>query len=146
MAPPQTLGFVGLGIMGEAMAKNLLKLDGVKVVVWNRNTDKSALLADAGATVAASAADVAAAADVTFAMLSDPAAAEAVALGPAGVLAGLRPGTGFVDMSTVDAATSTKIAAACAAMGARFLEAPVSGSKQPAIGSLPSAQPSPRRA
>jgi 3-hydroxyisobutyrate dehydrogenase-like beta-hydroxyacid dehydrogenase len=86
-AAPSTLGFVGLGIMGEAMALNLLKL-GQPVVVWNRNAEKCSSLAAAGASVAASAADVAARADITFAMLADPAAAEAVALGPAGVVEG----------------------------------------------------------
>lgn len=79
--------------------------------------------------VAASAADVAAAADITFAMLSDPEAALAVAQD---VARGLAPGKGYVDVSTVDAATSRAVAAAARAAGAAFLEAPVSGSKGPA--------------
>jgi glyoxylate/succinic semialdehyde reductase len=66
-------------------------------------------------------------------MVSDPKAALALALGPDGVVSGLSQGRGYVDMSTVDAETSTKISEAVTGAGARFLEAPVSGSKGPAI-------------
>ena len=116
--------------MGEAMASRLLQLG--PVVVWNRSKEKCDALAKLGATVAASPADVVRQCDLTIAMLSDPAAAEAVALGPGGAVEGLSAGKGYIDMSTVDAATSSKIAATVAAAGGRFLEAPVSGSKQPA--------------
>jgi len=136
--------------MGEAMARNLLKL-GCGVVVYNRSPEKCAALVAEGATAAPTPAAVLAACDVTFGMLSDPAAAEAVVFGPAGVLEGAGAGKAYVDMSTgarpglrgraslpsraaaVDAGTSRKIGAALAAAGARFLEAPVSGSKKPAI-------------
>jgi 3-hydroxyisobutyrate dehydrogenase-like beta-hydroxyacid dehydrogenase len=125
------LGFVGLGIMGRPMALNLLR-GGHELTVWNRTTAACGPLREAGAAVAPSPAAVAAAADITFAMLADPAAALAVACGPGGIHEGLGTGGGYVDMSTVDAVTSARIAAAVAARGGRFLEAPVSGSRQPA--------------
>ncbi|KXZ52284.1 hypothetical protein GPECTOR_10g916 [Gonium pectorale] len=131
-APGKTvLGFVGIGIMGLAMTRNLLKM-GYEVVVWNRNPDKCKPLADEGAKVASSPREVAAAATYTFAMLSDPEAALDVAMRPDGVVAGLAPGKGYVDVSTVDAGTSQAVAAAVRAAGGAFLEAPVSGSKGPA--------------
>ncbi|GLC41071.1 hypothetical protein PLESTB_000946700 [Pleodorina starrii] len=131
-APGKTvLGFVGIGIMGLAMTRNLLKA-GYEVVVWNRNPDKCKPLEQEGAKVASSPREVAAAASYTFAMLSDPEAAVDVAMRPDGVVAGLSPGKGYIDVSTVDAATSSAIAAAVRSAGAAFLEAPVSGSKGPA--------------
>ena len=126
------LGFLGLGIMGSGMAANLLKA-GFSVTVWNRNAAKCQPLVDAGATQAATPADVAAASDITFAMLADPAAALEVALGPFGVVEGMGPGKGYVDMSTVDVPTTVSIAAAVNEAGGKFLEAPVSGTKKPAI-------------
>ncbi|KAG2439550.1 hypothetical protein HXX76_004903 [Chlamydomonas incerta] len=126
-----TLGFIGIGIMGLAMTRNLLKA-GYQVVVWNRNPDKCGPLAAEGAKVASSPREVAAAANYTFAMLSDPEAALDVANGPDGVAAGMSAGKGYVDVSTVDAATSQAVAAAVRAAGGAFLEAPVSGSKGPA--------------
>lgn len=124
-------GFLGLGIMGSAMAKNLLKA-GFKVTVWNRSQEKCAELAALGATVAATPAEVTASCSVTIAMLADPAAAHAVCFGAQGALEGIGAGRGYVDMSTVDAATAKEIGAAVAGRGGRFLEAPVSGSKKPA--------------
>lgn len=127
----ENYGFLGLGIMGNAMARNLLKA-GFKVTVWNRSQDKCAELAAMGATVAATPAEVTASCAITIAMLADPAAAHAVCFGEKGALEGLGDGRGYVDMSTVDAATAREIGAAVAAKGGRFLEAPVSGSKKPA--------------
>jgi 3-hydroxyisobutyrate dehydrogenase-like beta-hydroxyacid dehydrogenase len=125
------VGFLGLGIMGNAMAKNLLKA-GFEVMVWNRSTDKMDELSALGARRAASPREVIENCPLTFAMLADPAAAEAVCFGVSGVLEGIGGGRGYIDMSTVDAATSKKIAAAVTSRGGRFLEAPVSGSKKPA--------------
>lgn len=125
------LGFVGLGIMGQPMALNLLR-GGHELTVWNRTAAACGPLRAAGAAVAACPGDVAAVCDITFAMLADPEAALAVACGPDGIGEGLGVGKGYVDMSTVDAATSARIAAVVVARGARFLEAPVSGSRQPA--------------
>jgi glyoxylate/succinic semialdehyde reductase len=127
----QSFGFLGLGIMGSAMAKNLLKA-GFQVTVWNRSQDKCAELAPLGAKVAATPAEVTASCPVTFAMLADPSAAEAVCFAPDGALQGIGPGRGYVDMSTVDAGTARRIGAAISAKGGKFLEAPVSGSKKPA--------------
>lgn len=124
-------GFLGLGIMGGAMAANLLKA-GHELVVWNRHPDKCGPLVDRGAQRAETPADVVAACDVTFAMLSDPAAAESVCLGPTGALEAMGPGKGYVEMSTIDPATSQDLAQAVIEQGGRYLEAPVSGSKKPA--------------
>ncbi|KAG2488739.1 hypothetical protein HYH03_012738 [Edaphochlamys debaryana] len=128
------VGFLGLGIMGEAMARNLLK-SGLfaSVTVWNRTLSKCEPLKSEGAKVADTPAAVVAACDVTFAMLADPDTALAVALGDNGAVAGISAGKGYVDMSTVDEACSSKIGAAVTAKGGRFLEGPVSGSKKPAI-------------
>jgi 2-hydroxy-3-oxopropionate reductase len=125
------IGFLGLGIMGSAMAKNLLKAD-FKVTVWNRSQEKCQELQALGAEVATTPAEVTSTCDITFAMLADPDAARSVALGSDGALEGIGAGRGYVDMSTVDAACATEIGAAIAAKGGRFLEAPVSGSKKPA--------------
>lgn len=127
----EKFGFLGLGIMGSAMAKNLLK-GGFKVTVWNRSPEKCSELAALGAAVAATPAEVTSACRITFAMLADPAAAHAVCFAPQGALEGIGDGRGYVDMSTVDAATAREIGAAITGKGGRFLEAPVSGSKKPA--------------
>jgi 3-hydroxyisobutyrate dehydrogenase-like beta-hydroxyacid dehydrogenase len=125
------LGFVGLGIMGAPMALNLIK-GGHDLTVWNRTAAACEPLKEAGAKVAATPAAVASACDITFAMLADPEAARAVALGPDGICDGLAAGRSYIDMSTVDAATSGRIAVAVEACGGRFLEAPVSGTRAPA--------------
>eukprot|EP00240_Pyramimonas_obovata_P015367 CAMPEP_0118933128 /NCGR_PEP_ID=MMETSP1169-20130426/11367_1 /TAXON_ID=36882 /ORGANISM="Pyramimonas obovata, Strain CCMP722" /LENGTH=281 /DNA_ID=CAMNT_0006875855 /DNA_START=122 /DNA_END=967 /DNA_ORIENTATION=+ len=121
-----------MGIMGQPMAKNLLA-KGLEVTVWNRDGSKCAELVQAGAKQAGTAAECVAASDIAVAMLSDPAAATAVVFGPDGVLGAIDSTKSYVDMSTVDADTSTKICEAITAAGGRFLEAPVSGSKGPAI-------------
>jgi len=125
------VGFVGLGIMGSAMATNLLKA-GFKVSVWNRSVDKCAPLVDLGATVAASPRAVAESSDVVVAMMATPAAVHAVRDGSEGIVAGLSAGKGYVDMSTVDADTSIESALLAHEKGALFLEAPVAGSRKPA--------------
>jgi len=130
--PKPTIAFLGMGIMGVPMVKNLLKA-GYEVAVWNRTESRCEELLAANATLAKSPREAAAGADITFAMLSDPAAALAVAEGPDGVAAGMAPGKGYVDVSTVDAETSAKVAALVREAGGQFLEAPVSGSKGPAI-------------
>ncbi|HEY6837756.1 MAG TPA: NAD(P)-dependent oxidoreductase [Geobacteraceae bacterium] len=124
-------GFIGLGIMGNAMATNLVKA-GFTVNVWNRSPEKAAPLVALGARFAGTPQAVVEASSITFTMLADPTAAEAVCFGKYGVLDGMSAGKGYVDMSTVDAATARKIGAAVTAKGGRFLEAPVSGSKKPA--------------
>ncbi len=125
------VGFIGLGIMGGAMARNLVRA-GFDVTVWNRSMEKCREIAALGAKQADTPAQVVKSSQVTFAMLSDPAAAKEVCFGDSGVLAGIGDGRGYVDMSTVDSETSRMIGEAVAAKGGRFVEAPVSGSKKPA--------------
>ncbi len=124
-------GFIGLGIMGSPMAANLIKA-GFDVTVWNRTPGKCAPLVALGARQVESPRQVAESCDITFAMLADPAAAHAASFGPEGVLEGISDGRGYIDMSTVDDATSCAIAAAIVKAGGRFLEAPVFGTKKPA--------------
>jgi glyoxylate/succinic semialdehyde reductase len=125
------VGFIGLGIMGSAMAANLVKA-GFKVTVWNRTADKCQPLAAAGACISDSPRAVAEASDILFAMMADPAAVASVRDGDEGIIAGLRPDKGYVDMSTVDAETSIESARLTHEAGALFLEAPVAGSRKPA--------------
>lgn len=125
------LGFIGLGIMGSAMARNLVKA-GFDLTVWNRTSEKCHAFAEMGASVSATPRQVAETADITFAMLADPAAAEAVCCGEDGVAAGICAGKGYVDMSTVSPEASQSVAAVIRSRGGQFLEAPVSGSKKPA--------------
>jgi len=133
-----TYAFLGLGIMGAPMARNILaKLPHASLLVWNRTSSVAESFAAASggrARAVATPREAAAGASVTFAMLADPAAALSVALGaPDGAVLGLRPGAAYVDLSTVDAACAAAVAAGVRAAGGLFLEAPVSGSKQPAI-------------
>jgi 3-hydroxyisobutyrate dehydrogenase-like beta-hydroxyacid dehydrogenase len=124
-------GFLGIGIMGKAMVTNLLNA-GFDVVIWNRTAKTCEPLIQLGAKQGATPAAVVAACDITFAMVSDPAAAEALCFGRDGVLSGIGPGKSYVDVSTVDPITAKKIHDAIENKGGRFLEAPVSGSKKPA--------------
>ncbi|KAK8452979.1 hypothetical protein SEVIR_5G209300v4 [Setaria viridis] len=125
------VGFLGLGIMGAPMASNLIKA-GCDVTVWNRTKSKCDPLLSLGAKYEPSPAEVASSCDVTFAMLADPQSAAEVACGANGAAEGLAPGKGYVDVSTVDGATSKLIGERIISTGASFLEAPVSGSKKPA--------------
>ncbi len=126
------IGFVGLGIMGRPMSRNLLKA-GYSLVVFDVFPGPVAELAEAGAAQAASCAAVAAQADVVITMLPDGPEVETAVLGPAGVLEGARPGSVIVDMSSISPMVSQKVAAACAAKGVEFLDAPVSGGEPKAI-------------
>jgi 3-hydroxyisobutyrate dehydrogenase len=96
--PP--LGFIGLGIMGQGMAKNLLTA-GFSVTIWNRSPDRMNALIEAGAQVANGPAGVAEASDIVFVCVSDTPDVEDVVLGEGGVLQGARPGALVVDMSTI---------------------------------------------
>ncbi|TYG94162.1 hypothetical protein ES288_A11G166200v1 [Gossypium darwinii] len=125
------VGFLGLGIMGKAMSMNLLK-NGFKVTVWNRTLSKCDELVAHGASVGETPAEVVKKCNITIAILSDPAAALSVVFDKDGVLDQIGSGKGYIDMSTVDPETSCKISEAIALKGGHFLEAPVSGSKQPA--------------
>lgn len=125
------VGFLGLGIMGKAMALNLLR-HGFKVTVWNRTPAKCEELVEHGASVGITPAAVIKKCNYTIAMLSDPNAALSVVFDKDGALEEICSGKGYIDMSTVDADTSMKISKAILRKGGLFLEAPVSGSKKPA--------------
>lgn len=125
------VGFLGLGIMGKAMSLRLLR-HGFKVTVWNRTLSKCDELVENGASVGETPAAVIKKCKYTIAMLSDPSAALSVVFEKDGVLEEICNGKAYIDMSTVDADTSTKINEAITGKGGRFLEGPVSGSKKPA--------------
>ncbi|MGA3293578.1 MAG: NAD(P)-dependent oxidoreductase [Candidatus Acidiferrales bacterium] len=121
-----TIGFIGLGLMGKPMARNLLRA-GFPVVVWNRTKSKADDLVGEGAKLAAGPREAAAAADVLITIVSDPSALEEVLFGKNGALEALRAGTTLVDSSTVSPETARRVAAACAERGVDFLDAPVTG-------------------
>ncbi|CAK9137488.1 unnamed protein product [Ilex paraguariensis] len=125
------IGFLGMGIMGKAMAVNLLR-HGFKLTVWNRTLSRCDELVKHGASVKETPAAVIKKCKYTIGMLSDPAAALSVVFDKDGVLEQMCSGKGYIDMSTVDADTSSKICEAITSKDGYFLEAPVSGSKKPA--------------
>ena len=120
------VGFIGLGIMGRPMARNLIQA-GHRLIVLDRNPEPVAELAALGAEPAASPASVAEHAEVVITMLPDSPDVEAVVFDAQGVLMGLRPGALYIDMSTVSPMLAERITAAGAAQGAAVLDAPVSG-------------------
>jgi len=121
------LGFIGLGVMGSEMVNRLLG-KGHSVTGYNRTRAKSEWLVKKGMKWADSPRSVAAAADVTFSMVTNSAALGAVANGPDGFLSGLTRGKTLIDMSTVSPAYSREIAARVREKGADMVDAPVSGS------------------
>ncbi len=125
------VGFIGLGIMGDPMCRNLIAA-GHDVTVHNRSREKMAPLVAAGAKGAASVADLVGRSEVVITMLSDPAAVREVTEGQDGILFALMPGKTYIDMSTVSPESSREIAAMAKRAGADFLEAPVLGSRKPA--------------
>ena len=128
----ERIGFVGLGIMGKPMAKNLLKA-GYSLTVYDIVGDNMEEVVTEGATGASSSNEVAANSDKIITMLPDSADSEAAILGPNGVLEGARPGSVIVDMSSIAPLVSQKIAAECAGKGVEMLDAPVSGGQPGAI-------------
>jgi 2-hydroxy-3-oxopropionate reductase len=127
-----TVGFVGLGIMGRPMLRNLLKA-GHTVIAYGRNPEKvKASVAD-GAQAATSNADVGARAPIVITMLPDGPEVEEVVLGANGILSGAKSGSLIIDMSSISPLVSQKIAAACAAKGVDVIDAPVSGGEPKAI-------------
>lgn len=123
------VGFIGLGIMGSGMAHNLLKA-GLDVTVWNRTTERMAPLIEAGATPAASAAEVAANSEIVVICVSNTADVETVLLGEDGVLEGARPGTLVIDCSTISPQTTQALAETLAGHEVHMLDAPVSGGSE----------------
>lgn len=130
------IGFIGLGIMGKPMAKNLLKA-GYKLTVFDINNEVVREVATAGANEGKSAADVAAQSDLIITMLPNSPEVEQVVLGNDGVLATAQPGTILVDMSSIAPLVSRKLSDKLNAKGIVMLDAPVSGGEPKAIdGSL----------
>jgi 3-hydroxyisobutyrate dehydrogenase len=125
------VGVAGLGKMGAAIAARLIEC-GHDVIVWNRSADKAKPLADAGAKVAASPADLAANADAIITILTDAAAIDAVYHGPSGLLSGDVSGKLFIEMSTVQPDTEIALADKVRTKGAAFVECPVGGTTGPA--------------
>ena len=126
------VGFVGLGIMGRPMAKNMIQA-GYSLTVYDIVGSSVEELATEGATAGSSAREVAEQVSVVITMVPDSADSEAAILGPNGVLEGLSPGSTVIDMSSIAPATSQKIASACEGQGVAFLDAPVSGGEPKAI-------------
>ncbi|MEI6667194.1 MAG: NAD(P)-dependent oxidoreductase [Acidobacteriota bacterium] len=120
------LGYIGLGLMGGQIAKRLID-KGHTVIGHNRTRSKVQWLEQAGMRWGHSPREVAEAADIVFSMVTDTKALTAITSGPDGVLAGLKPGKIYIDMSTVSAAASRDLAALVAEKGATMLDAPVSG-------------------
>lgn len=129
MAP--SIGFIGLGIMGQPMALNLVKA-GFPVTVFNRTPAKTDTLKNAGAKVAATPAEAAAEADFVISIVSDTAAMEEVVLGKSGILETVRTGAIVIDSSTISPVASRKFACKVMGKGASWLDAPVTGSKHAA--------------
>ena len=121
------LGFVGLGVMGSEMVNRLLS-KGHSVTGYNRTRSKAEWLIKKGMKWANTPREVVGTADITLSMVTNSAALDAVMNGPDGMLAGVRPGKIFVDMSTVSPAFSREIAAKVREKGGNMVDAPVSGS------------------
>jgi 3-hydroxyisobutyrate dehydrogenase/2-hydroxy-3-oxopropionate reductase len=129
-----TLGFLGLGIMGYPMARNLLRA-GHSVAVWSNTAAKAKRLAEAEkAEFCATPKQVAEAAEIIFLCVGDTAMSERVTLGPDGILDGVRAGSIVADCSTVAPSYARRAAAALAEKGAHYLDTPVTGSKPGAEG------------
>lgn len=137
----KSIGFIGIGIMGEGMAGRLLSqgiagTSDTPLYIWNRTPSKSQQLKDAYADkniiISASAKDVIEACEVTYSILSTPEASAAVFDAEDGVLAGVSAGKSIIDCATLAEKDMQKMNEAIVAKGGRFLEAPVSGSKAPA--------------
>jgi 2-hydroxy-3-oxopropionate reductase len=128
----QAIGFIGLGIMGRPMAKNLLKA-GYPLVVHSRSQGPVDDLVGSGAKAARSPKDVAGQVDVLITMLPNSPDVELVALGPSGIIEGARANLLFADMSTISPIVSKKVGEVLKPRGVRMLDAPVSGGEKGAI-------------
>ncbi|HHV94827.1 MAG TPA: 2-hydroxy-3-oxopropionate reductase [Firmicutes bacterium] len=128
----QKLGFIGLGIMGKPMAKNLLKA-GYELVVYDINEEPVKELVELGAKPGASSKDVAERSEVVITMLPNSPEVREVALGKNGIIEGAKPGTIVIDMSSISPIASQEIAAELAKRGITMLDAPVSGGEPKAI-------------
>jgi 2-hydroxy-3-oxopropionate reductase len=124
--PDTTIGFIGLGVMGAPMARNLLAA-GYPLVVHNRTPAKALELAALGAQVAGSPREVAQLSEVVITMVPDSPDVERIYLAPEGLLAGAQPGRLLIDMSSIEARVARVLAARAGELGVQALDAPVSG-------------------
>ncbi|MBR1671871.1 MAG: 2-hydroxy-3-oxopropionate reductase [Fretibacterium sp.] len=129
---PMKIGFIGLGIMGKPMAKNLLKA-GHELRVYNRSKEPVEELVKAGATAAANAADAAKGVELVLTMLPNSPHVKSVMLEDDKVADHMEKGSAFIDMSSINPIASREIAAALAKKGIEMLDAPVSGGEPKAI-------------
>jgi 3-hydroxyisobutyrate dehydrogenase-like beta-hydroxyacid dehydrogenase len=125
----ERIGFIGLGIMGGSMARNLLAA-GASLTVYNRTAARTDPLVEAGAGQARTPAELAATSDIVFVCVSDTPDVERVLAGPDGVAATIRPGSLVVDMSTISPEATRRLAAAFAEHGVGYVDAPVSGGSE----------------
>jgi 2-hydroxy-3-oxopropionate reductase len=132
MSTPVT-GFIGLGIMGKPMARNLLKT-GYSLVIHNRSRAAVDELSKEGAQVAARAQEVASRSDIVITMLPDSPDVELVYAGEHGVFAGVKSGSLLIDMSSISPVIARKLATQAKTLGCDMLDAPVSGGEAGAIG------------
>ena len=128
----ERVGFIGLGIMGGPMARNLMEA-GYELTVHNRSPEKAEELGEAGATVAATPGEAAENSDVIITMLPDSPQVREVVAGEEGVLEGISQGSLVVDMSTISPVVTEELAEAVKQKGASMLDAPVSGGDVGAI-------------
>ena len=126
------IGFVGLGIMGKPMARNLMKA-GYSLTIYNRSRSPMDELAAEGAELAGSSMEVAQRTEIFIAMVPDSPDSEDVVIGPKGALKGAKAGSVIIDMSSIAPLTSQKLAAEAAKIGVEMLDAPVSGGEPAAI-------------
>jgi 2-hydroxy-3-oxopropionate reductase len=125
----ERIGFIGLGIMGRGMAHNLLRA-GFALTVWNRTASRADELVAAGATAAASPAELAAGSDIIITCVSDTPDVLAVTMGEGGVIHGAPPGSLVIDMSTISPRAAREMAEALGEKGVDHLDAPISGGSE----------------
>jgi 3-hydroxyisobutyrate dehydrogenase-like beta-hydroxyacid dehydrogenase len=126
------VGFIGLGTMGAPMARNILN-KGHGLIVADVQPAAVRALTAAGAKAAATPRDVAERSEIVITMLPDAPDVERVALGPDGIVAGIKPGAVYIDMSTIDPATTRKVGAAIATKGAAMIDSPVGKTADAAV-------------
>lgn len=129
----ETVGFIGLGVMGGPECSNILGKSGARVIVYDTDPQKTAVLESEGADVAESIAEIAREADVIVLSLPGGPQVDAVVRGPGGLLESLRPGQFVVDLSTSPVDLVQQLAIDLAEVGAQFIDAPVARTRQAAI-------------
>ena len=122
----ERIGFIGMGLMGVPMGKNLADA-GYPLTVWNRTPGRAKILLDAGAAEGTSPSDVASRSDIIITMVSDSEDVAAVIAGPNGIIEGMESGAMVIDMSTISPKTSIALAEQLKAKGVQLLDAPVTG-------------------